>query len=188
MLPPLLDIGEIHRTAADHLPGGNAAARLLHARDGGPHHLRHALRRSDRGQRRLDGTEACLPDGEAQSARRDEAQRERYMTAVEKPGFVAPPDRWFQDNTREPIRDETLRDGLVRVGAVVMRTGLPTTSSKGRYALQSGFASLFRPGPDRTNRWRRRSPHGRSATCRPGRSPACACSNAQRRRRSRKHW
>jgi hypothetical protein len=83
--------------------------------------------------------------GDAQSAQRDDLQREAYMTAVEKPGFVAPIDRWFQDNTREPIRDETLRDGLVRVSAVVTRTGLPTTSSKGRYALQTGFAALFDP-------------------------------------------
>jgi hypothetical protein len=55
---------------------------------------------------------------------------------IKKPGFVAPADRWFHDNTREPIRDETLRDGLVRIGAVVTRSGLATTSSKGRYALR----------------------------------------------------
>src|SRR5262249_49727814 len=44
-----------------------------------------------------------------------------------------------------PIRDETLRDGPVRIGAVVTRSGLATTSSKGRYALQAGFAALFEP-------------------------------------------
>ena len=38
---------------------------------------------------------------------------------------------------------ETLRDGLIRVGAVVERSGLPTTSSKPRYALREGFAALF---------------------------------------------
>jgi hypothetical protein len=81
----------------------------------------------------------------SQSAQRADSERLAYVTAVEKPGFVAPADRWFQDNTREPIRDETLRDGLVRVGAVVTRTGLATTSSKGRYALQAGFSSLFDP-------------------------------------------
>lgn len=83
--------------------------------------------------------------GTAQSLARDAAARAAYRVDVEKPGFVAPADRWFQDNTREPIRDETLRDGLVRVGAVVTRPGLATTSSKGRYALQAGFAALFDP-------------------------------------------
>ncbi len=48
-------------------------------------------------------------------------------------------------NTREPIRDERLRGGLVRVGAVVTWIGLPTASSRPRYALQAGFASLFNP-------------------------------------------
>jgi len=83
--------------------------------------------------------------GDRQSRKRKDKDRGDYFVAVEKPGFVAPADRWFQDNTREPIRDETLRDGLVRVGAVVARSGLPTTSSRGRYALQSGFAALFDP-------------------------------------------
>ena len=31
------------------------------------------------------------------------------------------PGRWYSVNTREPIRDETLRDGLVAVGGVVVR-------------------------------------------------------------------
>jgi hypothetical protein len=84
--------------------------------------------------------------GENQALQQTEGDRRDYTTAVEKPGFVAPADRWFQDNTREPIRDETLRDGLVRIGAVIIRPGLATTSSKGRYALQVGLASLFDPG------------------------------------------
>ena len=53
--------------------------------------------------------------------------------------------RWYQANTREPIRDETLRDGLVRLGAVAGRVGLATTSPKPRYALAEGFAALFEP-------------------------------------------
>lgn len=83
--------------------------------------------------------------GESQSSRRDDAQRLAYIAAVEKLGVAAPADRWFQDNTREPIRDETLRDGLIRVNAVVERHGLPTTSSKPRYALRASFAALFDP-------------------------------------------
>jgi len=53
--------------------------------------------------------------------------------------------RWYADNTRESIRDETLRDGLVPVGAVTRREDLPTTSGAPRYALKAGFAALFDP-------------------------------------------
>lgn len=56
-----------------------------------------------------------------------------------------PGRRWYADNTREPIRDETLRDGLVAVGAVARREDLPTTSGRPRYALKPGFAALFDP-------------------------------------------
>ncbi|HZK89565.1 MAG TPA: BsuBI/PstI family type II restriction endonuclease [Stellaceae bacterium] len=85
------------------------------------------------------GWELLSPFGRA------DADRRAYIAAVERRGSQTPADRWFQDNTREPIRDETLRDGLVQMGAVVTRAGVATTSSKGRYALQTAFASLFDP-------------------------------------------
>ena len=44
-----------------------------------------------------------------------------------------------------PIRDETLREGLVRLGAVIERKGLPTTSPLPRYALAAHFAALLHP-------------------------------------------
>ena len=53
--------------------------------------------------------------------------------------------RWYAANTREPIRDETLRAGLVRTGAVHERGDLPTTSPLPRYALTPTFAALFAP-------------------------------------------
>lgn len=74
----------------------------------------------------------------------DEA-REAYAKDVMKPGGFAEGVRWYQDNTREPIRDETLREGLVALGAVVERPDVPTTSSSPRYALEASFAALFDP-------------------------------------------
>ena len=68
--------------------------------------------------------------GDAQAADRTDAGRNAYAAAVEKPGSSPPPDRWYQDNTREPIRDETLKEGLVQAGAVATKPGVPTTSSK----------------------------------------------------------
>ncbi|MCG8596915.1 MAG: restriction endonuclease [Kiloniellales bacterium] len=80
-----------------------------------------------------------------QAAMADPADRMTYATAVLKKNFRAPGKRWYADNTREPIRDETLREGLMEVGAVIARKDLPTTSSKPRYAMTASFASLFSP-------------------------------------------
>lgn len=71
--------------------------------------------------------------------------RAAYAVNTMKPGGFAEGTRWYQDNTREPIRDETLREGLVAMGAVIERPNLPTTSSKPRYALKTDFADLFDP-------------------------------------------
>ncbi len=80
-----------------------------------------------------------------QAAMSDKADRENYANGVLRKNFQAPGTRWYADNTREPIRDETLRDGLVAVGAVLRREDLPTTSGNPRYALRSAFAALFDP-------------------------------------------
>lgn len=81
----------------------------------------------------------------AQAARSDQADREIYAASVLKKNAQIPGTRWYADNTREPIRDETLRDGLVAIGAVLRREDLPTTSGLPRYALKGDFAALFDP-------------------------------------------
>lgn len=80
-----------------------------------------------------------------QAARSDEASRLAYANDVLKRAYTIPDDRWYADNTREPIRDETLREGLVNIGAAIARDDLPTTSSKPRYALIPEFSALFDP-------------------------------------------
>jgi hypothetical protein len=82
---------------------------------------------------------------DAQEQRVDADDRLRYARASLTPGFTLEGRRWYLDNTREPLRDETLRDGLVAVGAVVVRPGIPTTSGLPRYALRASFAALFDP-------------------------------------------
>lgn len=80
-----------------------------------------------------------------QAAQVDDAARETYATGILRTGSQIEGRRWYQDNTREPIRDETLREGLVAIGAVTERTDLATTSSKPRYVLKASFAALFDP-------------------------------------------
>jgi hypothetical protein len=82
---------------------------------------------------------------EEQAAKDANSTRVDYAGNALKPGYQALGERWYADNTREPIRDETLREGLVELGAVVARHDLPTTSSKPRYALDGEFAALFDP-------------------------------------------
>src|SRR2546427_10010209 len=79
-----------------------------------------------------------------QAARIDDAAREKWALDSVAPGKMkSVPGRWYAANTREPIRDETLRGGLVALGAVVERSGLPTTSAKPRYAIAREFADLL---------------------------------------------
>ena len=59
--------------------------------------------------------------------------------------FIESPAQWYAVNTRESIRDETLRDAFIRTGAVIVKPGVPTTSSAPRYAMSVAFAALFYP-------------------------------------------
>jgi len=86
-----------------------------------------------------------MSDEQAEMTSDDE--RLDYAKEVLIPGYSPSFRTWYADNTREPIRDETLRRGLIAVGAATERS-LPTTSPRPRYALTSGFAELFQPDLD----------------------------------------
>lgn len=80
-----------------------------------------------------------------QASRTDAEIRKQWLSIMQ--GRKAPKDikgRWYAQNTRESIRDETLRE-MVRLNAVKERDGLATTSSHPRYALNIEFAELFNP-------------------------------------------
>jgi BsuBI/PstI restriction endonuclease domain/BsuBI/PstI restriction endonuclease HTH domain len=80
---------------------------------------------------------------EEQAAITNETDRLAYAGKVQKNQVLG--KRWYADNSRESIRDETLREGLIAVGAVVQREDLATTSGSPRYALNTDFAALFDP-------------------------------------------
>ncbi len=88
-------------------------------------------------------TITCMTD--EQAAILNPESRKQWLTISQ--GTKAPrdiPGRWYKPNTREPIRDETLRE-MVRLNAVLERTGLPTTSPLPRYSLHGKFTALFNP-------------------------------------------
>lgn len=80
-----------------------------------------------------------------QAANDSDEERLSYRSNLRKKSFEVPGKRWYADNTREPIRDETLREGLLAIGAVMEDKDVPTTSGKPRYALKSDLAALFDP-------------------------------------------
>ena len=49
-----------------------------------------------------------------QAAKANDAARGKYANEAVMPGFAPRGRRWYADNTREPIRDETLREGIGR--------------------------------------------------------------------------
>lgn len=88
-------------------------------------------------------TITCMTD--EQAAIQDMESRKQWLTIIQ--GSKAPrdiPGRWYKPNTREPIRDETIRE-MVRLNAVIEKPGLPTTSPLPRYSLHGRFAALFNP-------------------------------------------
>lgn len=80
---------------------------------------------------------------EEQAQKLSVEERLDWLQRSRAAGYRPAGTRWYADTTREPIRDETLRYGLVPKGAVIEKPGVATTSSAGRYALESAFAELF---------------------------------------------
>ncbi|HVL41468.1 MAG TPA: BsuBI/PstI family type II restriction endonuclease [Brevundimonas sp.] len=85
---------------------------------------------------------------ESQAVQISDAERFAWARASMKPGKGEIPGRWYAVNTRESIRDDTIRYSLIQNGAVIERAGLATSSPAGRYALQADFAALFDPAMD----------------------------------------
>ena len=82
---------------------------------------------------------------DAQAIRTDDASRLAWAkrSLSRKGNDIS--GRWYAVDSREPIWDETFRDGRERTGAAVTRAGLATTSDAPRYALSTSFAALFDP-------------------------------------------
>ena len=145
-LPPLLAVIDIHERLQTIFPEGTAnrnyVTREIAAKTVfvmlyiGAVEGRECWLRPDQVTRMTD----------AQAASTEDQDREAWMAESMRPAAGNIEGRWYAANTREPIRDETLREGLVRMGAVTEREGLPTTSPRPRYALTAEFARLFDSG------------------------------------------
>ena len=62
-----------------------------------------------------------------QSQKIDSNERENWYNLTLKPGVMKENvNTWYADNTREPIRDETLRYGLIQNNAVIENPNIKT--------------------------------------------------------------
>jgi hypothetical protein len=144
-LPPLPTRGEIHERLQEIFPAGtpnrNYCTRLLAASTVYVALYVNAIE----GDGIHFGPKHVYRFTHEQAELTDDASRLDYAAHIMKAGYSVPGTRWYQDNTREPIRDETLREGLVTVGAVTIRSDVATTASHPRFALTKSFAALFDP-------------------------------------------
>jgi len=80
-----------------------------------------------------------------QALQTDQCSREKWVKDSLRPNKSDVPGRWYAANTRESIRDDTIRYALIENGVVIERDGLATTSPAPRYALQADFVALLAP-------------------------------------------
>jgi len=73
-----------------------------------------------------------------------DAERLEWIANSKKKKFRPAGEQWYADNSREPIRDETIR-ALLDIGAVGKLLGVPTNASTPIYFLKADFAELFNP-------------------------------------------
>src|ERR1700686_4191187 len=108
MLPPLPDISEIQRRLQVIFPEGTPQRGYVTREIAARTIFVMLYIGAIEGSGLWMGPKHVYRMGSLQSGQREDAQRENYRTMVERPGHSDTPiDRWFQDNTREPIRDET---------------------------------------------------------------------------------
>ncbi|MBP1038006.1 restriction endonuclease [Serratia fonticola] len=81
--------------------------------------------------------------GSKQASLVDDVSRDNWVKKTLSSKKDRPIDAWYAANSREPVRDETIRSGFIPCGAVIERSGIPTTSSKPKYCLEASFAALF---------------------------------------------
>lgn len=144
-LPPMLPLADVHERLQSIFPEGttnrNYVTREIAAKTVFVMLYIGAVEGSGRWLRPDQVTRMT----DEQSGRVTEVARESWCEKSMEPTVGNIAGRWYATNTREPIRDETLRSGLVRMGAVNERQGIATTSPLPRYALSTQFLTLLDP-------------------------------------------
>lgn len=80
---------------------------------------------------------------EDQSEKISLEERTAWISTVNKPGNRTAGRRWYADNSRESIRDDLMRNQLLRLGIMHKLPGYATTASTPINYLSAEFAELF---------------------------------------------
>ncbi|PWF45067.1 BsuBI/PstI family type II restriction endonuclease [Massilia glaciei] len=80
-----------------------------------------------------------------QAALTDDIERHSWLSTCQTPGHKPLGRQWYADNTREPLRDDLIRNRAVPIGIIVRREGVAPTSPTPIYALSDDFANLLSP-------------------------------------------
>ena len=144
-LPPLLPVPDIHERLQAIFPDGTANRNYVTREIAAKTVFVMLYIGAVEGAERWVRPDQVTRMSNAQAVLADDGDRTEWLEESMRRAAGHIDGRWYAANTREPIRDETLREGLVRIGAVKEREGLPTTSPLPRYALAQEFAALFDP-------------------------------------------
>ncbi|MCK9377007.1 MAG: hypothetical protein M0P73_12735 [Syntrophobacterales bacterium] len=82
---------------------------------------------------------------EDQAGKTTNVDRKLWLLMATRPGYRPEGKRWYADNSRETIRDDLIRNQLLRLGISQKLPGYPPTSSLPIHYLSSDFAALFDP-------------------------------------------
>jgi hypothetical protein len=82
---------------------------------------------------------------EEQAGLTTDEQRFAWIAEANKQGFRPQGRRWYADTSKEPIRDDLMRNQLLRLGIMQKRPGYSTTASTPINYLSADFAALFAP-------------------------------------------
>lgn len=96
------------------------------------------------GENRYFRPSTVIRFGHPQAEKQSNEDRLLWIATCHTPGYKAV-DQWYADNTREPLRDDLIRNRAIPVGMIVKREGVPTTSPAPIYCLAKSFAELFDP-------------------------------------------
>ena len=78
-----------------------------------------------------------------QAAKRSDSDRKTWIKLSLANKLDRPKTSWYAPKSRGPLREETIRNGFIALGAVVEREGLPVITPLPKYTMEQPFAALF---------------------------------------------
>ena len=80
-----------------------------------------------------------------QAAKVGDTERLEWAAMCQTQGYEPFGKPWYADNSREPLRDDLIRNRAIPIGIVKKKEGVAPTSPAPIYALSQPFTALFKP-------------------------------------------